>query len=292
MSLTTATDELRARFGSQVILPDDPGYDEARAVHNGMIDKRPAVIARCGSAADIAAALEFARARNLDVAMRGGGHNGPGFGTVDGGLVIDLSPMNRIDVDAERRTARVQGGATWAQVDGATHAHGLAAPSGIISSTGVGGLTLGGGHGYLSRKYGLTIDNLMEAELVLADGRVVRAIRIRASRPVLGAARRRRKLRRRHVLHVPAASRAHRDLRSHRLARLGHRRHPLVVPGLHARAGRGSLRILRGHDRPAGGAVPRGVPPAEGLRRGLVLHGRSRGCRGGVRAGPSNGTRL
>ena len=175
MSLTTATDELRTRLGAEVIVPDDPGYDEARALHNAMIDKRPAVIVRCGSAADIAGALEFARTSNLPVAVRGGGHNGPGFGSVEGGLVIDLSPMNRIDVDADRRIVRVQGGATWGQVDGATHAHGLATPSGIISTTGVGGLTLGGGHGYLSRKFGLTIDNLLEAELVLADGRVVTA---------------------------------------------------------------------------------------------------------------------
>ena len=175
MSLTTATDEFRTRLGGEVILPDDPGYDEARALHNAMIDKRPAVIVRCGSAADVAAALVFARDARLLVAVRGGGHNGPGFGSVEGGLVIDLSPMNRVDVDADRRTARVQGGATWGQVDNATHSHGLATPSGIISTTGVGGLTLGGGHGYLSRKYGLTIDNLLEAELVLADGRVVRA---------------------------------------------------------------------------------------------------------------------
>src|SRR6201993_2637035 len=175
MSLITATDELRGRFGADVILPDDPGYDEARALHNAMIDKRPALIVRCGSSTDIVGALEFARTSNLAVAVRGGGHNGPGFGSVEGGLVIDLSPMNRIDVDADRRTARVQGGATWAQVDRATHAHGLATPTGIISSTGVGGLTLGGGHGYLTRKHGLTIDNLLEADVVLADGRIVTA---------------------------------------------------------------------------------------------------------------------
>src|SRR5215469_2242324 len=175
MSLTTATDELHGRFGAQVILPDDPGYDEARALHNAMIDKRPAVIVRCGSSSDIAGALEFARTSSLAVAVRGGGHNGPGFGSVEGGLVIDLSPMDRVDVDPDRRIARVQGGATWAQVDGATHARGLATSSGIISTTGVGGLTLGGGHGYLSRKHGLTIDNLLEAEVVLADGRVVTA---------------------------------------------------------------------------------------------------------------------
>uniref|UniRef100_UPI003F98B9AC FAD-binding oxidoreductase n=1 Tax=Mycobacterium sp. TaxID=1785 RepID=UPI003F98B9AC len=175
MNLTTATKKLRTMLGAEVIMPEDPGYDEARALHNAMIDKRPAMIVRCGSATDIAAALEFARTSNLAVAVRGGGHNGPGFGTVEGGLVIDLSPMNRVDVDADRRTARVQGGTTWAQVDGATHAHGLATPAGIISTTGVGGLTLGGGHGYLTRKYGLTIDNLLEAEVVLADGRVVTA---------------------------------------------------------------------------------------------------------------------
>ncbi|OBI97067.1 oxidoreductase [Mycobacterium alsense] len=175
MGLATATGRLRGRFGAEAILPDDPGYDEARALHNGMIDKRPAVILRCGSATDVAGALDFARELGLPVAVRGGGHNGPGFGSVEGGLVIDLSPMNRVDVDADRRIARVQGGATWAHVDGATHPHGLATPSGIISSTGVGGLTLGGGHGYLTRKYGLTIDNLLEAEVVLADGRVVSA---------------------------------------------------------------------------------------------------------------------
>ncbi|OBI97027.1 FAD-binding oxidoreductase [Mycobacterium asiaticum] len=175
MMTNVAIDEVRGQLGGEVILPDDPGYDEARALHNAMIDKRPAVIARCGSAADVANALEFARTSNLDVAVRGGGHNGPGFGTVEGGLVIDMAPMNRIEVDPDRRTVRVQGGATWAAVDAATHAHGLATPSGIISSTGVGGLTLGGGHGYLSRKHGLTIDNLLAAEVVLADGREVTA---------------------------------------------------------------------------------------------------------------------
>src|SRR6201993_2026841 len=140
MSLTTATDELRGRFGAEAILPDDPGYDEARALHNAMIDKRAAVIVRCGSATDIVGALEFARTSNLAVAVRGGGHNGPGFGSVEGGLVIDLSPMNRVDVDPDRRTARVHGGATWVQVDRATHVHGLATSSGLLSTTRVGGL--------------------------------------------------------------------------------------------------------------------------------------------------------
>jgi len=175
MTSVTATSELGSRFGGEVILPDDPGYDDARAVYNAMIDKRPAVIARCTSSGDVAAALDFARKSNLAVAVRGGGHNGPGFGTVHGGIVIDLSQMNRVEANSDARTVRVQGGATWGQVDAATHGFGLATPSGIISTTGVGGLTLGGGHGYLSRKYGLTIDNLLEAEVVLADGRVVTA---------------------------------------------------------------------------------------------------------------------
>jgi len=156
-----------------VILPHDAEYDDARAVYNAMIDKRPAMIARCRTAEDVTASLGYARKSGLPVAVRGGGHSGPGFGAVDGGMVIDLSPMDRIDVNPDARTVRVQGGATWGQVDAATHAFGLATPSGIIATTGVGGLTLGGGHGYLSRKYGLTIDNLLEAEVVLADGRVV-----------------------------------------------------------------------------------------------------------------------
>ncbi|MEB4211245.1 FAD-binding oxidoreductase [Mycobacterium sp. 94-17] len=175
MSRAIATDDLHARYGANAILPGDPEYDDARALHNGMIDKRPAVIVRCGSGTDVVGALEAARTSNLAVAIRGGGHNGPGFGSVEGGLVIDLSPMNRVDVHPDRRIVRVQGGATWGQVDAVTHVHGLATSSGIISTTGVGGLTLGGGHGYLSRKHGLTIDNLLEAEVVLADGRVVTA---------------------------------------------------------------------------------------------------------------------
>ncbi len=167
--------ELRNQLGSQLIGPDDGGYDEARTVYNAMIDRKPAVIARCRNVGDVRAALEAGRRAGLEIAVRGGGHNGPGFGTVDGGMVIDLSPMQAVDVDAARRTVKVQGGAVWNQVDQATHAHGLAVPSGIISTTGVGGLTLGGGHGYLSRRLGLTIDNLLEAEVVCADGRVVTA---------------------------------------------------------------------------------------------------------------------
>lgn len=176
MSITTdAIAGLRSEISGELVGPGDEGYDQARAVYNAMIDRRPALIARCRSVADVRAALDAARRAGLPVAVRGGGHNGAGFGTVDEGLVVDLSPMAAVDVDREGRTARVQGGATWGAVDAATHEHGLATPSGIISTTGVGGLALGGGHGYLSRRHGLTIDNLLSADVVLADGKVVTA---------------------------------------------------------------------------------------------------------------------
>ena len=156
-----------------VIQRGDEGYETACAVYNGMIHKEPVVIARCTNAADVIGAVKFAREQNLEIAIRGGGHNGGGLGTVDGGLVIDLSPINYVRVDPEAKTVRVGGGAIWAEVDNATHAFGLAVPTGIISSTGVGGLTLGGGMGHLTRKYGLTIDNLLGADMVLADGSFV-----------------------------------------------------------------------------------------------------------------------
>ncbi|MCC7123881.1 MAG: FAD-binding oxidoreductase [Acidobacteria bacterium] len=165
----------RQSLRGPVIRPGDPGYDEARQLYNGMIDKRPAAIARCVDIADVITAVNFARDEDLLVAIRGGGHNGGGLGSCDDGLVIDLSLMKGIRTDPERRTVRAEAGCTSGDVDHATHAFGLAVPFGIVSTTGVAGLTLGGGVGYLTRQFGLTIDNLLEADVVLADGRVVTA---------------------------------------------------------------------------------------------------------------------
>jgi FAD/FMN-containing dehydrogenase len=162
-------------FGGRLIGPDDSDYDEARSLFNAMIDKRPALIARCANAGDVTTAVAFAREHGLPIAIRGGAHNGAGLGSVDDGVVIDLSLMRDVEVDPEARTVRVGGGCTWGEVDAATNEHGLATPSGIISTTGVGGLTLGGGLGHLTRKCGLAIDNLLEAEVVLANGEQVRA---------------------------------------------------------------------------------------------------------------------
>jgi FAD/FMN-containing dehydrogenase len=159
----------------KLIQPSDARFDEVRKVYNAMIDKRPALIAQCAEVADVINVVNFGRDNHLTVAVRGGGHNGPGLGTCDDGLVIDLSHMRDIQVDPVNKTVRVEGGCLWGEVDKATHEFGLAVPSGIIASTGVGGLTLGGGTGYLSRHYGLTIDNLLEVEMVLADGSRVTA---------------------------------------------------------------------------------------------------------------------
>jgi FAD/FMN-containing dehydrogenase len=168
-------DPLRSRFRGEIIQPGDASYDSARKVYNAMIDKRPALIARCVDVADVMAAVDFGRANKLLTAIRGGGHNGGGLGICDGGLVIDLSRMKGVHVDPTKGTVRVEGGCVWGDVDHATHPFGLAVPCGFISTTGVGGLTLGGGIGYLTRRYGLTIDNLLVVDVVLADGRFVTA---------------------------------------------------------------------------------------------------------------------
>jgi FAD/FMN-containing dehydrogenase len=168
-------DRLRSSLRGQVITETDEGYEDARKVLNAMIEKRPTAIVRCSEIADVVAAVDFARENELDLAVRAGGHSVPGFGTVDGGLVVDLSGMQRVDIDPERRTARAQGGATWGVFNDATHAHGLATTGGVVSTTGVGGLTLGGGIGYLARSIGFSCDNLLSAEVVTADGRTVAA---------------------------------------------------------------------------------------------------------------------
>ena len=208
---TTAADAARQELGSSVL-----GHARRagrrrlrRGTHGVQRDDRQAPGADRAlrtSTADVAATIAFARDHDLLLAVRGGGHNGGGLGVVDDGVVLDLSGLNSVEVDPPNRTVRAGGGCVWNQVDAATHEHGLAMPCGIISSTGVGGLTLGGGIGHLSRSCGLTIDNLLAADVILADGIAGARERRREPRPLLGDPRRRRQLRRRHVVHVPRPS--------------------------------------------------------------------------------------
>ncbi|WP_254537494.1 FAD-binding oxidoreductase [Halomarina litorea] len=170
-----AVESLRERLSGEVVTPGDAAYGEARAVWNGTVDRHPAVVVRCQITEDVVVTLATAREYDLPVAVRGGGHNVAGTAVCDDGLVVDLSGMTAVVVDPEARTARVAGGATWAEVDAATQRHGLATPGGLVSDTGVGGLTLGGGLGHLRRKYGLSCDNVVSMEVVLADGSVVTA---------------------------------------------------------------------------------------------------------------------
>jgi FAD/FMN-containing dehydrogenase len=174
-SLTDTVAELAKTFTGQLLQPIDADYAEARRVHNGLIDKRPAVIARCRGATDIVDAVKVARDLNLEVAVRGGGHNVAGRSTTEGGLMIDLSHMTGIHVDPKACTARAQGGLTWNLFNRETQLHGLATTGGVISTTGVAGLTLGGGLGWLMGKHALALDNLLSVDLVLADGRTVTA---------------------------------------------------------------------------------------------------------------------
>jgi FAD/FMN-containing dehydrogenase len=171
-----AANALRAKgFSGEVILPGDAGYDEARTVFNAMIDKRPAVLARCASTADVAAAVDAARENDLELAVRSGGHSVAGLSLSDGGLVVDLAGLKRVDVDPVAKIAKTGGGVLWGEFDAATQEHGLHTPGGRVTTTGVGGFTVGGGYGWTSSKHGLTCDNLVSAEVVLADGSVVRA---------------------------------------------------------------------------------------------------------------------
>jgi FAD/FMN-containing dehydrogenase len=172
---TAPFEELATTLRGELILPGDPGYDEARAVYNGMINKHPAGIARCSDTADVVSCVRFARQHGVDIAIRGGGHNAAGLGVADDALVIDLSRLRSTTVDPVNHTVRVDPGCTWGDVDHATVAFGMATPSGFLASTGVAGLTLGGGIGYLARRFGLTVDNLLEADVVLADGTFVTA---------------------------------------------------------------------------------------------------------------------
>jgi len=172
---TEAVNHVVPSFTGQLLQREDAGYDESRRVHNGLINKYPAIIARCSGVADIVDALALARTLDVDVAVRGGGHNVAGRATIDGGLLVDLSPMKGIHVDVDARTARAQGGVLWKEFNRETQVHGLATTGGVVGTTGIAGLTLGGGVGWLMPKYGLALDNLRSADVVMADGRVLRA---------------------------------------------------------------------------------------------------------------------
>jgi len=176
-SVAGAAAELASTFAGQLLKPADVGYDDARKVHNGLIDKRPALIARCRGVADVVDAINLARRLGLEVAVRGGGHNVAGRATIDGGVMIDLSPMKVVHVDPNDRTVEAQGGVTWSELNRETQRHALAVTGGVVSTTGIAGLTLGGGLGWLMGKYGLALDNLRAVELVTANGMVVRASR-------------------------------------------------------------------------------------------------------------------
>ena len=174
-SIADAVKEMAANFSGQLLQPADAGYEEARKVHNGLVDKHPALIARCRGVADVVDAVNLARKLDLEVAIRGGGHNVAGRATVEGGVMIDLMPMKGIHVDAGARCARAQGGVTWAELNRETQLHGLAVTGGVVSTTGIAGLTLGGGLGWLMGKYGLALDNLRSVEIVSAEGKVLHA---------------------------------------------------------------------------------------------------------------------
>ena len=204
-SVQLAVDDLAGIRGA-IITADDPRYDAARAVYNGAVDRYPLAIVQVADVADVLACVAYARDNVLPLAIRGGGHHGGGFGVWDDALVIDLSGLRSTSVDPVAGTVRVDGGCVWGDVDHATGAFGMALPSGFVSTTGVAGLTLGGGVGYLTRRFGLTIDNLVSADVVLADGRFVTASAESHSDLFWALKRRRRQFRGRHLVHVPLPS--------------------------------------------------------------------------------------
>ena len=279
-----------AGLHGSVVRPEDSSYDEVRALYNAMIDKRPALIARCADVDDVVSAVNFGREQGLDIAIRCGGHNGPGLGSVDDGLMIDLSGLRRVEVDPDARTAKVGGGSLFQDIDGATHEHGMATPGGIISTTGAGGLILGGGMGHLSRKCGLSIDNILGAQVALADGSVVAADEstnddlfwaIKGGGGNFGVATELTM-----QLH-PVATVVAGPMLLDPLCR-----HPQLVPGVHPECAGGPERLLRVPHRSARTALPGGAAHAEGLRCRLVLDRPGRRCRsctgrGTVSAGSS-----
>ena len=212
----TAVEDFKSSLRGELLRPGDEGYDEARKVWNGMIDKRPAAIAQCSGVADVINSVDFARTNNLLVSVRGGGHNIPGSSVCDGGIMIDLARMKSVRVDPASRTARAEPGVIWAEFDHETQAFGLATTGGIVSNTGIAGLTLGGGIGWLAGKYGLTCDNLLSADVVTADGRLLTASSTENGGPVLGYPWGWRKLRDHHVIRVSTPSR-----RPYRVGRYG-----------------------------------------------------------------------
>ena len=231
-----AVGDLRASLRGELVLPADAGYDEHRRVWNGSIDRRPALIARCATPDDVAGAVRFARAHGLQVAVRGGGHSFPGLSVCDDGMLIDLGPMKGIRIDPAARTARAQAGVLLGELDQATQPHGLAVPAGIVSHTGLAGLTLGGGIGWVMRKYGLTIDQLLAVHVVTAEGEFVRASEDENTDLFWGVRGGGGNFGDRHRLRVPAA--AGRPRGHGRSGRLAHGRRPAgaaVLPGLDRR---------------------------------------------------------
>ena len=219
------------RVRGPVLRPDDAGYDAARAVRNGLIDRQPALIVRCSGVADVVDAVNFARDHGLLLSVRGGGHNVAGSAVNDGGLVIDLSAMRGVRVDPGARTVRAQGGATWGDVDRETQLFGLADPGGVVSTTGIGGLTLGGGLGHLRRKHGLSIDNLLSVDIVTADGQMRTRERTREPGPLLGGSGRRRQFRGRHLVRVSSCTQSARWWRSARRSTRWRTAGPCCGPG-------------------------------------------------------------